>query len=148
MPGSQFLRIMAICIALSGVTACGGGSTNAAEPSGSVSNDPIVNNPVVSYPVSNKLGVATLSWTPPTENTDGSLFADLSGYRIYYGFSPGTLTNSILINNTGITTYVIENLNVNTTYYFSITSINSSNVESAYSAIVSANIPSGYLTTP
>ncbi|MCW8854871.1 MAG: fibronectin type III domain-containing protein, partial [Gammaproteobacteria bacterium] len=86
---------------------------------------------------SNKTGVVTLSWTPPTENTDESTLTDLSGYKIYYGLSENSLTNSITINNIGLTSYVIENINTNTTYYFSITSINSLNVESDYSNIVS-----------
>jgi hypothetical protein len=32
-------------------------------------------------------GRATLSWTAPTENTDGTTLANLAGYRIRYGTS-------------------------------------------------------------
>ena len=32
-------------------------------------------------------GSATLSWTPPTENTDGSPLTNLSGFQIHYGTS-------------------------------------------------------------
>ena len=32
----------------------------------------------------------TLSWTPPTENEDGTPLMDLAGYRVYWGQSPGT----------------------------------------------------------
>ncbi len=34
-------------------------------------------------------GTATLSWTPPTQNTDGSPLTDLAGYRVYWGTSSG-----------------------------------------------------------
>src|SRR5690606_39089874 len=30
-------------------------------------------------------GSVTLSWTPPSENEDGSALTNLAGYRIYYG---------------------------------------------------------------
>ena len=31
------------------------------------------------------LGSMSLSWTPPTQNTDGSALTDLAGYKLYYG---------------------------------------------------------------
>jgi len=85
----------------------------------------------------NTTGIATLSWNPPTENTDNSSLNDLSGYKIYYGLSADALTNTITITNVDQVSYVIENLNMNTTYYFSITAVNTSNSESDLSNIVS-----------
>jgi len=82
-------------------------------------------------------GVATVNWTPPTENTDGTALVDLAGYKIHYGTSPDNLYNNILINNPGITSFVIENLANNTTYYFSVTAVNSKGMESGFSNIVS-----------
>lgn len=38
-------------------------------------------------PATTVRGSATLSWTPPTKNTDGSRLTDLAGYKIYYGTS-------------------------------------------------------------
>ncbi len=35
--------------------------------------------------------VATLSWEPPTENTDGSELTDLQGFYVYIGESPSSL---------------------------------------------------------
>ena len=77
---------------------------------------------------------ATLSWTPPTQNTDGSQLTDLAAYKIYYGLSEGNYTNQIRINNPGISTYVVDNLTPDT-YYFVSTSINSSGVESDFSNV-------------
>jgi len=82
------------------------------------------------------LGSATLSWTPPTVNTDGSPLTDLAAYKIYYGTSPGSYPNQIRIDNPGISTYVVDNL-VPNTYYFVSTSINSMGIESNYSNVAS-----------
>lgn len=79
------------------------------------------------------LGSVTLSWTPPSENTDGTALTDLAGYRIYWGTSSGSYPNSVTIDNPGVTTYVVENLAAGT-YEFVATSYNTSGVESDYSA--------------
>ncbi len=75
------------------------------------------------------LGSATLTWTPPTRNEDGSSLTDLAGYRFYWGTSSGNYPNSVTVNNSGISTYVIENLAPGN-YEFVSTSFNSSGVES------------------
>ncbi len=84
-------------------------------------------------------GTALLSWTPPTENTDGSALTDLAGYRIYYGTSSGNYTETVTINGAGLTSYQIDNL-APADWYFVITSFNSSNIESIYSNEVSKTI--------
>ncbi len=86
--------------------------------------------------VLNNTGTALLSWTPPTENTDGSMLADLAGYRVYYGTQPGNYTESVEIANPGLASYLIENL-APANWYFVMTAYNTSNIESAYSPEVS-----------
>lgn len=81
-------------------------------------------------------GSATLSWNPPTDNTDGSALTDLAGYRIYYGRSADQLSRSVVINNPGLTRYVIDNL-VPARWHFAMTSVNASGKESARSPTVS-----------
>jgi hypothetical protein len=81
-------------------------------------------------------GSATLSWAPPTQNLDGSPLSDLAGYKIYYGNRAGDYHTSIHIDNPGMTIYVVEYLTPNT-YYFVLTAINSSGVESRFSNEVS-----------
>ena len=78
------------------------------------------------------VGAMTLSWTPPTENTDGSTLTDLAGYNIYYGKSSGSYSNTVRIDNPSISTYMVENL-VPDTYYVVATSFNAAGIESAYS---------------
>lgn len=78
---------------------------------------------------------ASLSWTPPTQNSDDTALTDLTGYVIYYGTSPSSLTNSLQVN-LGLTAIVIDNLQSGVTYYFAITAVNSLGVESDLSNIV------------
>ena len=78
------------------------------------------------------LGAITLSWSPPSENTDGSALTDLAGYHIYYGESSGDYPNRIEIDNPSISTYVVENLSPRT-YFVVATAINSAGLESSFS---------------
>ena len=78
------------------------------------------------------LGSATLSWTAPTQNEDGTELVDLAGYKIYWGTTPGVYTDSVTLDQPGLTTYVVENL-VPGTYEFVATSFNQAGVESVYS---------------
>ena len=85
---------------------------------------------------------ATLTWTPPTQNTDGSALTDLAGYRIYYGTASGTYTlGPIDVADPTAVEYVVTGLNNDTTYYFVATSYNSAGTESAYSNEASKTTP-------
>ena len=81
----------------------------------------------------------TLSWQPPTENTDGSTLTDLSGYVISYGTQEGSYPNTITLTNPGLSDYVVDNLSPGT-YYFTITAVASDGTQSAPSAPVSATV--------
>jgi hypothetical protein len=81
-------------------------------------------------------GSATLSWTAPTQNTDGSALTNLAGYRILYGTSQSALTQTLQIANPGLTTCVIENLSPGT-YYFAVRAYSSTGGESADSTVAS-----------
>src|SRR5262249_15772212 len=87
--------------------------------------------------VSNQATV-TISWMPPDTNTDGSALTDLTGYHIHYGTDPRSLVTEIDLPTSGLTDYVVENLDSNTTYYFTVSAYNSAGVESIDSAVVSA----------
>ncbi len=62
-------------------------------------------------------GSATLSWVPPSQNTDGSALTNLAGYKIYYGTDAGSLNKSIKVQNPGISAYVISSLAADTWYF-------------------------------
>jgi hypothetical protein len=84
-------------------------------------------------------GAVTLSWLPPTHNTDGSVLTNLSGYRIYYGTSPSALNQTVTLNNAGLTRYVVENL-APATYYFALKALTSSGAESSLSRAASKTV--------
>ncbi len=84
-------------------------------------------------------GSASLSWYPPTENADGSTMSDLAGYRIYYGKSATKLNQTIVIDNPGLTRFVVENL-APAKWHFAMTSVNANGKESARSKTVSKKI--------
>jgi hypothetical protein len=84
-------------------------------------------------------GSATLSWTPPTRNTDGSTLTNLAGYRILYGTSPSALTRTVQLANPGLSRYVVENLAAGT-WYFSVRSYSSTGAESSGSNTASTTI--------
>jgi hypothetical protein len=85
-------------------------------------------------------GSATLSWTPPTSNTNGTQLTNLAGYRILYGTSANSLSRSVQIANPGVATYVVSNLSP-ATWYFAVRSYNTTGVESALSNVASKTIP-------
>ena len=85
-------------------------------------------------------GSATISWTAPTQNVDGTPLTDLAGYRIYYGTSAASLSNSVTIASSTATSYTIGNLS-SATWYFAVSSYASTGQESALSNIGSKTIP-------
>lgn len=85
------------------------------------------------------VGAATLTWLPPTENTDGTPIEDLAGYRIRYGRDPGELTEVQSIPSPGITSAVIENL-ASGNWYFTVSAYNRSGVESENSNLAQKTV--------
>ena len=81
-------------------------------------------------------GTAVLTWDPVT-------VANLSGYRIYYGTASGTylqpLGQGISVGN--VLTYTVTGLTSGTTYYFAVTAVDTSGIESSYSQEVSKTLP-------
>jgi hypothetical protein len=75
----------------------------------------------------------TVSWMPPTENTDGTALTNLNGYRILYGTTSGKYTNTVEVKNVGLTNYVLENLPTDKKYYVTVKATTSAGSESAAS---------------
>ena len=84
-------------------------------------------------------GAETLTWTPPTQNEDGSPLMNLAGYRVYWGRSGESLSNSVRIDNPSVTRYVVENLAPGD-YEFAVTAVNARGVESRFSNIKAKTI--------
>jgi hypothetical protein len=84
-------------------------------------------------------GAATLSWTPPTQNSDGSALTNLAGYLITYGRSASALDRSISLSNPSLNSFVVDNLSSGT-WYFAISAVNAAGVSSAATNIASKTI--------
>jgi len=94
---------------------------------------------VVSATSTTTTGAATISWTPPTSNTDGTTLTNLAGYRIYYGTSSSSLSRMVELKNPSLSTYMIENLSAGT-YYFGVKAFNTSDAESKLSNLASKTV--------
>lgn len=86
-----------------------------------------------------QLQSVTLSWTPPTENTDGSALTNLSGYEIHYGKQSGHYDQTVTVNNAGLTRYVVESLEPGK-YFFVLTALTSKGAKSNFSGEVSKTL--------
>jgi hypothetical protein len=84
-------------------------------------------------------GTATLSWSRPTQNTNGSPLTNLAGYVVLYGTSATSLNNKISVASASATDAELANLSPGN-WYFEVAAINTANVESQFSAIVSKTI--------
>ena len=84
-------------------------------------------------------GTATVTLTPPTQNSDGSPLTNLAGMRVYYGTSPASLTQQIQLASTTQTTYTLTNL-PGGTWYFAATAYTATGMESPKSALASLTL--------
>ena len=110
------------------VTSLATGSTTITATSGSVSGTATLTVTVG--------GFVSLAWDAPTTKTDGSSLnpaTDLSLYKIYYGTASLMYTTVVNVTNPGTTT-ISKTLNLSPgTYYFSVTTVDTSGQESSYS---------------
>ena len=84
-------------------------------------------------------GNATVNWTPPTQNTNGSALTNLAGLYIYYGTSAANLSQMVQVSTTQTST-TISNL-ASGTWYFGGVAYTTAGTQSAMSNVVSANVP-------
>ena len=86
-------------------------------------------------------GKATLSWTAPSQYTDGSPLpaGELTGFRIYRGTSASNLTVFVEVDSR-TTSFSVENL-ASGTHYFAVTALAAGGGESARSSVGSKTIP-------
>jgi hypothetical protein len=86
-------------------------------------------------------GSVSLSWTAPTQRTDGTpmSMADLAGYTLDYGPSESNYTSSIDIDDPFTTSLVVTDLPAGV-YYFALKARDTAGQESGYSAAVSKQV--------
>jgi hypothetical protein len=122
-------KVILICLLIT-IQSCGGGGSITAISTGGVGNTSSSN--------------ITLSWNGPNKNTDGSGIqpSELVKYRLYYGNSATSLSNSIefdgLANPNSYTvaksslSFISSNV-----YYLALSVVNDQGVESDLSEIIS-----------
>jgi len=88
---------------------------------------------VAVVPANVATGSATLSWLPPTQTTEGGPIGQLAGYRLLFGQNSGNYTQTIVVDNPGISTYVIEGL-TSGEWYFVIQTVDGNGLVSEPSA--------------
>ena len=86
-------------------------------------------------------GSATINWTKPTTNSDGSALTDLASYKVVFGNSSSALNQSKAVSSPTATSTTISAL-ASGTWYFSVRAVNSQQVESANSNIAQKVISS------
>ena len=96
----------------------------------------VTSTPPVTGPTS---GTATVSWTAPTQNSNGTALTDLAGFNIYYGSTAGSLNQKVQVDNAQATSFVVNSLPQGT-WYFAVTAYTTQGTESAQSAIGSKTI--------
>lgn len=79
-------------------------------------------------------GTATLAWSAPTTNADGTPLTGLAGYKVYYGTTPGVYT-SIVVGD--VSSYQVVGLSNGQTYYFTVTAYDTYGIESDFAPVVS-----------
>lgn len=84
-------------------------------------------------------GQASLSWSPPTTNTDGTPITNLKGYKVYVGTTSRSYDQKFDVGNS--TSYSLNSLADGSTYYFAVTAYNTSGVESTYSNEATKDFP-------
>jgi hypothetical protein len=89
---------------------------------------------------------ATVSWTPPTTNSNGTPLTDLAGFRVYYGTSATNLSQMGPIVSSSTTQQTITGLTVSA-WFFGVRAFNSRNIFSDMSNISSKVIVQGVAPT-
>jgi len=80
--------------------------------------------PTLPAPEPLRNGSVTLAWNPSPD-------ASVTGYRLYWGGTPGAYTNSAAVGKA--LTSTVRNLIEDVTYYFAVTAYDSTGVESPFS---------------
>lgn len=86
-------------------------------------------------------GSATIGWTAPSQNTDGTSLTNLTGYKVMFGNSSTALSSVQAVNDPKATSATVAAL-ASGTWYFAVRAVNASGVESANSSVVSKTITS------
>lgn len=130
------VKAAVLSLSIFALTGCGGGSSSASAID--EGNDNTASN-TTSSTTSNESadifsgsGSASISWTSPTQYTDGTALTSLAGHNVYINAGSGFIQVAT-INNQSITNYLVQNL-ISGTYTIAVTAFDSAGMESALSS--------------
>ncbi len=143
--GSSRIAQLALAALMSAtLAACGhsGSSTSSAatanNPFDSSASTAAAASPTSTSPSSKSI---TLSWSRPTQNSDGTSLTDLAGYTLHYGTSSEDYTGSIQITRATETSYVVSDSSFPPgKYYFAISAYNAQQVSSSLTGEIVVNV--------
>ncbi len=81
-------------------------------------------------------GGVTLAWELPTETSAGAPLGTLAGFHIHYGTNADVLSETIVVDNPGVLTYVVDTLPAGT-YYFAVRAVTTDGDKSSLSNVIS-----------
>jgi hypothetical protein len=84
-------------------------------------------------------GRASLSWTAPTQNSDGTPLTDLASYRIAYGRSSTDLGQTVELADPSLKAYTVESLSTGQ-WFFAVYAVNAAGIQSDISNVASKTI--------
>ena len=138
----RFAQLALAALICTGLAACGG-SGNSTAASAAASNNPFgavgsangaSSTASSSSSASSTSKSITLSWSPPTQNSDGTSLTNLAGYTLHYGTASQDYTGRIEITSPTQTSYVVSTSTFPPgKYYFSISAYNAQQVSSSMS---------------
>jgi len=99
----------------------------------------VVATTAVSSP-SSSTGTAKVTWSAPTENSNGTALTNLAGYYVYYGTDSASLSQTITVSNPQALAYTITGLATGNTWYFAVASYTSTGQQSSLSQISSKSL--------
>jgi hypothetical protein len=77
-------------------------------------------------------------WSVPTTRADGSALAiaDLAGYEVYFSDTAGLVNGTLPVTGGSVASVIVPNLTTGTTYYFTISAVDTAGNKSALSSVV------------
>ncbi len=141
----KFTQALIILVIGTQLSACGGGGSGGSIPviatESSVAEASVVNAAPVTSGKAVQMGSFSLDWTAPVTRSDGTplSLADINGYRIYHGTSPGVYPDIAEVRDGTATSATVTGVPLGTSYVV-MTTNDGAGRESLYSLEVSKTV--------